>query len=157
LGEAPARREVLAASAAVAATILTGTAPAAAKEGRTKKTFIVLHTNDMHSAFVGMGPSSDHAPVTLNDDATRGGYARLGGLIKRRRAAREARGPVLVLDAGDYSMGTAFGAAGDPVRPLTAANPSLQTRPRYRRAVASPSSLRSLFRRPLRTAWTKVA
>jgi 5'-nucleotidase / UDP-sugar diphosphatase len=111
LGEAPARREVLAASAAVAVTILTGTAPAAAKEGRTKKTFTILHTNDMHSAFVGMGPSSDYTPSTLNNDATRGGYARLAGLIKRRRAAREAQGPVLVLDAGDYSMGTAFGAA----------------------------------------------
>ena len=76
-----------------------------------KKTFTILHTNDMHSAFVGMAPSSDYSPLTRNDDTTRGGYARLAGLIAQRREAQKDRGPVLVLDAGDYSMGTAFGAA----------------------------------------------
>ena len=81
----------------------------AAADGR--KTFTILHTNDMHSAFVGMGPSADYTPFTLNDDTTRGGYARLAGLIASRKAAREVQGPVLVLDAGDYSMGTAFAAA----------------------------------------------
>lgn len=77
-----------------------------------KKTFTILHTNDMHSAFIGMGPASDYTPFTLNDDDTRGGYARLATLIESRRAARTAQGPVLVLDAGDYSMGTPFAAAG---------------------------------------------
>jgi len=81
----------------------------AAAEG--KKTFTILHTNDMHSAFIGMGPASDYTPFTRNDDATRGGYSRLGALIAQRRTARQSEGPVLVLDAGDYSMGTAFGAA----------------------------------------------
>ena len=76
-----------------------------------KQTFTILHTNDMHSAFVGMGPASDYTPFTLNDDTTRGGYARLAGLIAKRKAARRDQGPVLVLDAGDYSMGTPFGAA----------------------------------------------
>ena len=76
-----------------------------------KQTFTILHTNDMHSAFVGMGPASDYTPLTLNDDTTRGGYARLAGLIAKRKAARRDQGPVLVLDAGDYSMGTPFGAA----------------------------------------------
>ena len=76
-----------------------------------KKTFAILHTNDMHSAFIGMGPASDYTPFTLNDDATRGGYARLAGLIAKRKKALESQGPVLVLDAGDYSMGTPFGAA----------------------------------------------
>jgi 5'-nucleotidase len=76
-----------------------------------KKTFTILHTNDMHSAFIGMGPASDYTPFTLNDDKTRGGYARLAGLIAQRQEARRNAGPVLVLDAGDYSMGTAFGAA----------------------------------------------
>ena len=65
----------------------------------------------MHSAFIGLGPASDYTPFTLNDDKTRGGYARLAGLIAKRREARQDQGPVLVLDAGDYSMGTAFGAA----------------------------------------------
>jgi 5'-nucleotidase / UDP-sugar diphosphatase len=76
-----------------------------------KQTFTILHTNDMHSAFIGMGPSSDYAPFTLNDDKTQGGYARLASMIETKRAARKDQGPVLVLDAGDYSMGTAFGAA----------------------------------------------
>jgi len=75
------------------------------------KTFTILHTNDLHSAFIGLGPASDYTPFTLNDDATRGGYARLATLIAARRKARESDGPVLVLDGGDYSMGTAFGAA----------------------------------------------
>ena len=76
-----------------------------------KKTFTILHTNDMHSSFIGMGPAADYTPFTLNDDATRGGYARLAGLIAQRKDARKEQGPVLVLDAGDYSMGTPFGAA----------------------------------------------
>jgi 5'-nucleotidase len=58
-----------------------------------------------------MGPASDYTPFTLNDDTTRGGYARLAGLIAKRKEARNGQGPVLVLDAGDYSMGTAFSAA----------------------------------------------
>jgi 5'-nucleotidase/UDP-sugar diphosphatase len=65
----------------------------------------------MHSALVGMGPASDYEPFKLNDDRTRGGFARLAWLIAQRKAARGDEGPVLVLDAGDYSMGTAFGAA----------------------------------------------
>ena len=76
-----------------------------------KKTFTILHTNDMHSSFIGMGPASDYTPFTLNDDTTRGGYARLAGLIAKRKEVRKNQGPVLVLDAGDYSMGTPFGAA----------------------------------------------
>jgi 5'-nucleotidase len=75
------------------------------------KTFTILHTNDMHSAFIGMGPAADYTPFTLNDDNTRGGYARLATLIATRREARSGQGPVLTLDAGDYSMGTPFAAA----------------------------------------------
>jgi 5'-nucleotidase / UDP-sugar diphosphatase len=76
-----------------------------------KKTFTILHTNDMHSSFIGMGPAADYTPFTLNDDATLGGYARLAAQIAKRKEARQGQGPVLVLDAGDYSMGTAFAAA----------------------------------------------
>jgi 5'-nucleotidase / UDP-sugar diphosphatase len=103
------RREFLANSALAGVAVLlpgfTSAAPAGAR------TFTILHTNDMHASFIGMGPSSDYTPFTLNDDQTRGGYARLASLIKQRRSALEAKGPVLVLDAGDYSMGTAFSAA----------------------------------------------
>ena len=75
------------------------------------KTFTILHTNDLHSAFIGLGPAADYTPFTLNDDATRGGYARQATLIAQKKQARNAQGPVLVLCAGDYSMGTPFGAA----------------------------------------------
>lgn len=37
-----------------------------------KKTFAILHTNDMHSAFIGMGPASDYSPFTPGDDTTQG-------------------------------------------------------------------------------------
>jgi 5'-nucleotidase len=106
------RRDFLAVSAAGGAAILAGARSAAAEEKKTmKKTFTILHTNDMHSSLIGMGPASDYTPLTLNDDATRGGYARLAALIAKRKEARKDQGPVLVLDAGDFSMGTAFGAA----------------------------------------------
>ncbi len=103
------RREFLAVSAAVGVTILLPGGLSAAVDG--KKTFTILHTNDMHSSFIGMGPAADYTPFTLNDDTTRGGYARLAALIAKRKEARKDQGPVLVLDAGDYSMGTAFAAA----------------------------------------------
>ena len=103
------RREFLAVSAAVGMTMFLPGGLSAAVDG--KKTFTILHTNDMHSSFIGMGPAADYTPFTLNDDTTRGGYARLASLISKRTEARKGQGPVLVLDAGDYSMGTAFAAA----------------------------------------------
>jgi len=111
--ETLSRREFLAGSAVVGAMVSLPGVLSAATEGKEmkKRTFTILHTNDMHSAFIGMGPASDYTPFTLGDDTTRGGYARLAGLIGKRKAARTDQGPVLVLDAGDYSMGTAFGAA----------------------------------------------
>jgi 5'-nucleotidase / UDP-sugar diphosphatase len=81
-------------------------------ENRLKgKSFTILHTNDLHSSFIGMGPSSDYTPFELNNDNTIGGYARLGGLISQKKELHSKQGAVLVLDAGDYSMGTPFGAA----------------------------------------------
>jgi 5'-nucleotidase/UDP-sugar diphosphatase len=103
------RREFLAGSAAAGATILTSGVLSAASDG--KRTFTILHTNDMHSSFIGMGPTADYTPFELDDDTTRGGYARLAALIAKRKDVHSRQGPVLVLDAGDYSMGTAFGAA----------------------------------------------
>jgi len=41
-----------------------------------KKTFTILHTNDLHSSFIGMGPAADYTPFSLNDDATRGDIGR---------------------------------------------------------------------------------
>ena len=90
--------------------MLAGTLPASAQE-QSKKTFTIVHTNDMHSNFIGMGPASDYTPLKPNDDKTMGGYARIATVIATRRQARASRGPVLVLDAGDFSMGTPFAAA----------------------------------------------
>jgi 5'-nucleotidase len=106
---AVSRRELLSGAAALTVALAFPAGKAGAADGR--KTFTILHTNDMHSAFIGMGPEADYTPFKLNDDSTRGGFARLAGLIGARREARKALGPILVLDAGDYSMGTAFGAA----------------------------------------------
>jgi 5'-nucleotidase len=103
------RREFLAGTAVVGATLLMPGFLSAAPAGA--KTFTILHTNDLHSNFLGLGPAADYSPFTLNDDATRGGYARQAALIAQRKQARKAQGPVLVLCAGDYSMGTPFGAA----------------------------------------------
>jgi 5'-nucleotidase len=103
------RRKFLAESAAAGATLLLPEGMAAAADG--KKTFTILHTNDLHSNLIGMAPAQDYTPFTLNDDATRGGFGRLATLIAKRKAGRQDQGPVLVLDAGDYSMGTAFAAA----------------------------------------------
>ena len=102
------RRDLLAGAAAATAVAL-HSHRASAADG--KKTFTILHTNDLHSNFIGMSPSADNTPFTLNDDATRGGFARLATMIATRKAARASLGPVLILDEGDYSMGTAFGAA----------------------------------------------
>jgi 5'-nucleotidase / UDP-sugar diphosphatase len=102
------RREFLAGVVAAGVTAAMDGRSAAAAD---KKTFTILHTNDLHSNLIGMAPSSDYTPFTLNDDATRGGFARLATLIANRREARKDLGPVLVLDGGDYSMGTAFGGA----------------------------------------------
>jgi 5'-nucleotidase len=108
-GPTLSRREFLAVSAIAGVTIMLPGGLCAAVNGT--KSFTILHTNDMHTSFIGMGPSADYTPFALNDDNTRGGYARLAALIAMKKESRKGQGPVLVLDAGDYSMGTAFAAA----------------------------------------------
>lgn len=70
--------------------------------------FTVLHTNDWQSRFLGFGPNSEYTPETINDDKTIGGLARLATLIDKLRLEASKKGPVLVLDGGDFSMGTLF-------------------------------------------------
>jgi 5'-nucleotidase len=107
--ETPSRREFLAGATTAVVTLILPQGLSAAAGAN--KTFTILHTNDLHSNLIGMAPAGDYTPFTLNDDATRGGFERLAAAISQRRAARQDQGPVLVLDAGDYSMGTAFAAA----------------------------------------------
>jgi len=107
--EMPSRREFLARSVAASAAILLSGDLGVAAEG--KKTFTILHTNDLHSNFIGLSPALDYKPFSTGTDKTLGGYARLAALIRRRKEARQGLGAVLILDDGDYSMGTAFGGA----------------------------------------------
>ena len=107
--KALSRRELLAGSAAAGAVVALRGEPAAAGDG--KKTFTILHTNDIHSNLIGVGPASEYTPATLNDDKTIGGIERIATLISERRRARQADGPVLVLDIGDFTIGTPFGGA----------------------------------------------
>lgn len=75
------------------------------------RTFTILHINDLHSNLVGVGPVSEYTPDKVNDDKTIGGLARIATMIAERKRAREAEGPVLTLDIGDFAVGTAFGGA----------------------------------------------
>jgi 5'-nucleotidase/UDP-sugar diphosphatase len=76
---------------------------------RAPQKLLVLHTNDMHSHLMGQGPERDYTPATPGDDATLGGMARLATAVGQARARAEAAGtPVLLLDAGDFMMGTLF-------------------------------------------------
>jgi len=75
----------------------------------TPQKLLILHTNDIHSHLMGFAPELDYTPATPNDDATRGGMARLASAIGAAKASAAADGtPVLLLDAGDFMMGTLF-------------------------------------------------
>ncbi len=69
---------------------------------------VILHTNDMHSKLTGFGPELAYTPLTINDDKTVGGFARLATIIKQEKAKNQDK--LLVLDAGDFLMGTIFQA-----------------------------------------------
>src|SRR6185437_5995609 len=75
----------------------------------TPQKLLILHTNDIHSHLMGFAPEIDYTPATPNDDATLGGMARLATAIGAAKASAVAAGtPVLLLDAGDFMMGTPF-------------------------------------------------
>ncbi len=71
---------------------------------------IILHTNDIHSYLMGASPEADYTPATTGADATLGGMARLASAVAMARAAAKAANntPVLLLDAGDFMMGSLF-------------------------------------------------
>ncbi|MBU2513196.1 bifunctional metallophosphatase/5'-nucleotidase [bacterium] len=70
------------------------------------KSFTILHTNDLHSHLLGFSPNIDYTPLETNNDLTRGGWARLATAIKDEQNNRD--NPVLILDAGDFLMGSLF-------------------------------------------------
>ncbi|MDR2009525.1 MAG: bifunctional metallophosphatase/5'-nucleotidase [Bacteroidales bacterium] len=69
---------------------------------------IILHTNDLHSNITGFSPEIEYTPCTVNDDHTVAGFARIAGIIKEERGKNPEN--TLVLDAGDFLMGTFFPA-----------------------------------------------
>lgn len=78
----------------------------------------ILHTTDTHNRANGYGAQRDYTPLDSSDsDAVLGGYARLATLVSTIRTEQESAGtPVLVVDSGDFLMGTVFDmTASDPV------------------------------------------
>ena len=65
----------------------------------------LLHTNDLHSRMLGYSPNSDYTPYSINDDPTVGGMARLATIAD---SIRRHADNVLLVDAGDFLMGTVF-------------------------------------------------
>jgi len=74
---------------------------------------VILHTNDMHSRITGYGPVNAYTPEVANNDKTLGGFARLASLINQEK--KQDSDKLLVLDAGDFLMGTMF----HPLEPET--------------------------------------
>jgi 5'-nucleotidase/UDP-sugar diphosphatase len=74
--------------------------------GQTEKKITILHTNDLHSHVIGFAPESAYTPLTVNDDKTVGGFARIASIIKTEK--NNNTGTTLVIDAGDFLMGTLF-------------------------------------------------
>jgi 5'-nucleotidase/UDP-sugar diphosphatase len=73
-----------------------------------EKELIILHTNDLHSRLTGYAPESQYSPLVTNNDSTIGGFARIASLIKQEKAKHPET--VLLVDAGDFLMGTFFHA-----------------------------------------------
>lgn len=67
---------------------------------------VILHTNDWQSRLLGF-PNADFRADTT-DDGTKGGVSRLAKLIQNRREAMSDSSSTLLLDAGDFTMGTLF-------------------------------------------------
>ncbi|WP_276488568.1 bifunctional metallophosphatase/5'-nucleotidase [Ectopseudomonas mendocina] len=72
-----------------------------------ERSFTILHSNDWQSRLLGFGPNNEYTPATANDDGTVGGVARLATLLNERRAAAGDE-PLLLLDGGDFTIGTLF-------------------------------------------------
>ncbi|HOW41459.1 MAG TPA: bifunctional UDP-sugar hydrolase/5'-nucleotidase [Bacteroidales bacterium] len=73
---------------------------------QTATRIVILHTNDMHSRLTGFGPETAYTPLSVNDDKTLGGFARIAAILKEERSKNS--GITLTVDAGDFLMGTLF-------------------------------------------------
>ena len=69
----------------------------------------LLQTTDMHNRVAGVGPFLENSPNFNGTDSILGGFSRLATEIKNIRTAKTAAGSeVLLVDSGDYSMGTVY-------------------------------------------------
>lgn len=66
----------------------------------------IIHTNDLHSELMGFYPTIAYTPYRTNDDTTIGGWSRIATIIEETKKTRKHA--VLVVDAGDFTMGTIF-------------------------------------------------
>ena len=66
----------------------------------------IIHTNDLHSHLLGFSPQLDYSPLQTGNDKTVGGWARVATVIEQEKMKR--KNPVLILDAGDFLMGSLF-------------------------------------------------
>ncbi len=71
-----------------------------------QKQITIIHTNDLHSHILGFSPNLDYRPDMTGGDETKGGLARVATAIKQEKEKRNH--PVLVLDGGDFLMGSLF-------------------------------------------------
>jgi 5'-nucleotidase len=70
----------------------------------------LLQTTDMHNTVSGVGSFNAYTPMNTSDnDKVVGGWARLAAKINAIRTAKSGAGhTVLLVDSGDYTMGTAY-------------------------------------------------
>jgi len=69
----------------------------------------ILQTTDMHNRVTGYGQHTLYSPDGLDNDSVLGGFARLATKTNEIRDAQTADDiPVLLLDSGDYTMGTVY-------------------------------------------------
>ena len=67
---------------------------------------VIVHTNDLHSHINGLSPEAEYTPLVDDNDPTLGGFSRIAGYIAQQKANYGPK--LLVLDAGDFLMGTLF-------------------------------------------------
>jgi uncharacterized membrane protein YfcA len=86
------------------------TIPHKAQTSTTPVRLTILHTNDLHSQFIGSGPDRLYTPDPDGDPVI-GGYGRIATLIAQIREQKSQTGePVLLVDAGDFYAGSLFHA-----------------------------------------------
>jgi 5'-nucleotidase len=76
--------------------------------GLNAQKLVILSTTDLHSKLTGFGPENAYTPLSVNDDETLGGFARIAAIINEEKEKNP--NAVLTLDAGDFLMGTIFHA-----------------------------------------------